>query len=88
MIVFLISVRTVGFVSIQDETVLSATALVLDTKAMSALMVSHTHWSLQAHNHLRILKFMIRGKVVSDLQINYHVHMFTPTLTTLPYFRY
>ena len=44
MTVFLISVRTAGFASIQDETVLSATALVLDTKAMSALMVSHTHY--------------------------------------------
>ena len=45
MIAFLISVRTEEFASIRDETVLSVTALVLDTKAMSVLMVSHANYS-------------------------------------------
>ena len=43
MIAFLISVRTEEYALIQDEIVSSVTALVLDTKAMSVLMVSHAY---------------------------------------------
>ena len=49
MIAFRISVRTEEYALIQDETVLSVTALVLDTKAMSVLMVSHAYYMHTNH---------------------------------------